>query len=161
MSPADMTDFDDFGRDWDSDASGAPVPNGNYDVIIENAEAWLRPSDGARFSKVYLRVTHGPFAGTSVEHFMNWNNPVGKKKAKESVKMYGLRNPGTWDQFELRIVDLCGTTANVSVSQNGDFTNVDVNSSAQPPPQPIPGQTAMPAPAAAAAGASDDDDLPF
>jgi len=149
-----------FAERW-SAADGTEVPDGNYDITVADASAFNRRSDGAEFAKLELVVERGEQRGRAFDHFFNLSNRVGLEIARDALSVYGL-NTGevdSWEAFQAAIRELIGVKANVSLSTNGGFREVKVNTSQLP----LTEQQAAPSPSPAPAEpvAVDDSDLPF
>ena len=166
-----MANFGDAWRQAGEEDDFDPA-NGSYEVEIVDAGAF-RGRDGREWAKVVLQIIGTDDAGRRFDHFMNLNNPVGLRIARESLITYGLEGEGIEDLDDLgqAMFDLVGNHAWITVGHKDGFRNVkvqgsrtgqsdipsdDAGSEFSNPPRP-----AQQSFAARAGGVDDDDDIPF
>lgn len=133
-----------FKEAWDR--AGQPAddfdpPNGTYEIEITDAGAFAG-RDGREWGKAHLKITQGEHQGREFDDFMNFNNEVGFRIARQNLHMYGLSSDPIEDLEDLdtRMVELIGTKATVSVKHSTQgHLNVTVTQG-RTAPSDIPGQ---------------------
>jgi len=147
-------------------------PDGTYQVRITDASAFAG-NDSREWGKVRLHVTHGPHQGREFDDFMNFNNEVGFRIARQNLAVYGLSDDGTITDLEdlnTAMLELIGHTATVTVKHSVQgYVNVTVQQSRTGQSDIPTDQTAFdvgdtPQPVGARRYGqpdTDDDDLPY
>ena len=156
-----------FADNWKKAAEGdgkiEPEP-GDYTVIVDSAEGFYSKAD-----KECVRVTleivkppaaHPDLAGMTFDHMMFFGNEVGARISRENLSLYGIDVSKVADFDELiDVMDTIeGVEADVRVSVNGSYTNVNVQRSRTKQsdvPAATPGDFAPPV------SANSDDPPPF
>jgi len=150
-------------------------PNGTYPVKVVETGAFAG-NDGREWAKATLEVVAGEHQGRRFDDFMNLNNDVGLRIARENLSMYGLKDADAiedLDDLASGMLELTGVYATVSVTHSSaGFVNVKVTQT-RTGESDIPGQETFDVnggdahrkPASAIAGPADDDDddgdIPF
>ena len=142
-------------------------PDGPHKVRVFDGGAWTT-NDGREFAKATLEITEGEHKGRRFDDFMNFNNDVGARRARENLSLYGVKAEEIEDLEDLdtAIIERIGTTATVEVkhSADGRFLNVSVLT-AETGESDLPGQetfeTGDPVGATRTGRPADDDDIPF
>jgi hypothetical protein len=146
-----------------------PTDGGHYHVKIVDGGAWVT-GDGREFAKATLEIIDGPDTGHRFDDFMNFNNDVGARRARENLALYGLKGDDieTLEDLDTAILELSGTEADVTTkwSPDGRFLNVSVNrvktgESDIPSNQESFDTSDMQPVPSKGRGAYDDDDIPF
>lgn len=104
-------------------------PDDTYTVKIVDGGAWTT-SDGREFAKATLEITTGEHTGRRFDDFMNFNNDVGARRARENLALYGAKTSDVeeLEDLDTALLELTGTEATVTVkhSPDGRFLNVTV-----------------------------------
>ena len=89
--------------------------------------------DGRHWAKCVLTPAGGPDVGRRFDHFMNLNNDVGMRIARESLVTYGLDptsldNPGAdIETLHTAMQPLVGMVAHITVTHKDGFRNIRVD----------------------------------
>jgi hypothetical protein len=108
--------------------------DGSYTVRLVNASAF-EGRDGRAWAKIVLQIIGTDAAGRQFDHFMNLNNDVGLRIAREALVTYGL-DPAPLEAEDADIADLdramfelVGTIADITVSHKDGYKNIRVQGS--------------------------------
>lgn len=129
-----MSTFADAWRKAGDPVDDYDPPNGAYAVVIVDAGAFAG-RDNREWAKCVLEVKSGVDQGRRFDHFMNLNNEVGMRIARESLLMYGMHvgeldDPDAdLDTLSRAMAELVGTVADVSVTHKDGFRNIKVDGS--------------------------------
>ena len=125
MSFADM---------WQAAAEGdgkiEPEP-GTYTGVVRSAEGFYS-RNGTECVRVTLEITESEdrpdLVGNSFDHMMFFGNEVGARISRENLALYGVEvsKVSSFDELIDRIDEIEGVEADVRVSINGSYTNVNV-----------------------------------
>lgn len=140
-------------------------PDGTYRVEVYAADAF-QGNDGRQWAKLTLGVLEAigeldqdPVVGRQFVHFMNLNNDVGVRVARDALFVYGLdlERVGDFEDLAAQIVELIGVRAEVGVTHNNGYVRIKVVSATDRGATDVPAPPIDPPPPAA----PDDDDIPF
>jgi Protein of unknown function (DUF669) len=135
-------------------------PDGEYTVKIADATAFAG-NDGREWCKITLEILQGEHAGRQFADFMNLNNEVGLRIAREHLSLYGLdaaaleEEGSTLEDLNHGVFELVDTVADVTVRHKNGYLNLTVTGS-RTSKSDIPSD-----PATSNAGARFGDDVPW
>ncbi len=128
-----MTTFSEMWKQAGQPAAAEYMPPpGAMQVTIVEASAFAG-RDTRQWAKCVLAVAAGPDVGRRFDHFMNLNNPVGMRIARESLLTYGIdpaaleNEAATIDTLHEAMQPLVGVNAVVTIIHKDGFMNVRVD----------------------------------